>query len=125
MQKLQRLWPPLQWCCAPQSINYRVEPRKRKIEPQTPIGDICKIAKTLAGKEPAIGDCRIGDPVKQVLENVHAEEETHESQQERGQHPRGLEAVTRVEGTVDSEESEHFHGAVLEWGIRVCEVVCP
>lgn len=116
MQKLQRLRPPLQWCRAPQRIKYRVESRKRKIEPQTPIGDICKIAKTSAGDDSPIVDCRIGNPVEQVLENVHAEKETHESKQERGQRPRGLEAVIRVEGTVNSEESGHFDRYCAEVG---------
>lgn len=99
-----------------------MESRKRKIEPQTPISDICKIAKTPAGDESAIVDRRIGNPVKQVLENVHAEEETHASKQERGQRPRGLEAVIRVEGTVDSEESGHFDSA--EARDQRCGFVC-
>lgn len=108
MQKLQRFRPPLQWSPPSQRIGHRVKSSKRKIEPQTPIRDICKIAKALFGAQSAIVDCRIGDPVKQILENVHAEEEAHASIQERRQRPRGLEAVIRVEGTVDSEESRHF-----------------
>lgn len=85
---------------------------KRKIEPQAPIRDICKIAKALFGAQSAIGDCRMDNPVEQILENIHAEEETHASVQERRQRPRGLEAVIRVEGTADSEESRHL----CRWG---------
>lgn len=90
-----------------------MESRKRKIEPQAPISDIRKIAKALPSAHPAIVDCRIGNPVDQVLENIHAEEETHASVQERGQHPGCLKAVIRVEGAVDSEESRHLN----RWGI--------